>query len=400
LRATQAGMILGTAAYMAPEQARGKPGDTRADVWAFGVVLYEMLTGKRLFDGETISDTLAAVLKSEPDLTQVPPQMRRVLRACLEKDPKRRLRDIGDFRIWCQEAGPQAEAAAPPRHALAWIGVSGLLLLVSLAALAFVHFRETPPSERVLRFSIPIPENSGVGHIAMSPDGRNLVMSIGSGGKSKLWLRALDSPLLQPLSGTDNARVPFWSADSRSIGFLADGKLKTVPAIGGPVQVLCDAGLVGGGTWNRDGVILFSFRGSLQRVEAAGGACNPVTKTEKGVFHQYPVFLPDGKHFLYVVFAGEEAKGGVYVAALDNPTGRRVLTDISSVLFVPPATGIGHGHILFLRESTLVAQPFDAGTLQLAGDAFPVAGQTSTSASAPQVAASASLNGVLSISRT
>jgi Tol biopolymer transport system component len=386
LSGTQAGVILGTAAYMAPEQARGQPVDKRADIWAFGVLFYEMLTGKRLFDGETISDTLAAVLKSEPDFTQVPPQSRRLLRSCLEKDPKRRLRDIGDFRILCQET-PQAEAATPPRRALAWI-VSGILLL-ALAALAFVHFREVPPAAPLLRVSVPIPENNRVNHFALSPDGRHLVMSLGSGGRVKLWLRALDSPQVQPLSGADNGRNPFWSADGRSIGFFADGKLRTIPASGGPAQALCDAGVVGGGTWNRDGVILFNpgNGGPLHRVEAAGGACTPVTKIEGDSSHISPVFLPDDKHFLYVVVGGEEAKRGVYLGTLGNPTARRLLTDRTRAVFVPPASGIGHGHLLFLRETTLMAQPFDAKTLQLVGDAFPVVGQASMT--------SASRNGVL-----
>jgi serine/threonine protein kinase/Tol biopolymer transport system component len=391
LEGTRAGVILGTAAYMAPEQARGAIVDKRADIWAFGVVLYEMLTGKQPFAGPTISDTLAAVLKSEPDLSQVPPQARRLVRGCLEKDPKRRLRDIGDFRILCQE--PQAEAAPIPRRALAWMGVSGLLVLV-LAALALVHFREAPPAERAVRLSVPIPENSRVSYFALSPDGRHLVISLLSAGKSKLWLRALDSTQLQPLSGTDNARGTFWSADGRSIGFFADRKLKTIPASGGPTQVLCDTGLIGGGTWNSDGVILFSSGGPLQRVEATGGACTPVTKTETGRI-LYPVFLPDDKHFLYYLGGRDDAKKGVYLGTLDNPIGRRVLTDRSGVVFVPPASGIGHGHILFLRETTLMAQPFDARTLQLAGDAFPVAGQASMNSSGVQVAASASRNGVL-----
>jgi Tol biopolymer transport system component len=260
-----------------------------------------------------------------------------------------------------------------------------------------VHFREAPPAVQVLRLSVAIPPNSLVGWFALSPDGRNLVIGIrGSGGKTQLWLRALDSPQLQPLSGTESARSPFWSADSRSIGFFADGKLKTILASGGPAQVLCDAGMGSGGTWNRDGVILFAIEnGPLHRVEATGGACTPVTKVDGGSRHGHPTFLPDGNHFLYVSLGGEEAKRGVYVRALDNPSGRRVLTDRSSAIFVPPTSGIGHGHLLFLREATLMAQPFDAGTLYLAGDAFPVAGQVSTTSSPPQVAASASRNGVL-----
>jgi serine/threonine protein kinase len=398
LEGTRAGVILGTAAYMAPEQARGAVVDRRADIWALGVVLYEMLTGKQPFAGETTSDTLAAVLKSEPDLTQVPAQVRRLLRLCLEKDPKGRLRDIGDFPILCQEAPRQMEGVAPPRRALVWMGVSGLLLL-SLGALAFLHFRQVPPAERVLRLSVPIPENRRVQGFALSPDGRHLVMSLVSGGKSNFWLRALDSSQLQPLLATENASDPFWSADSRSIGFFADGKLKTIPASGGTPQILCDAevGGWGPGTWSRDGVILFTSRGPLQRVEATGGACTPINKVESGNNSLvYPVFLPDGKNFFYVVsgdlrrhdsLRGDEAKRGVYLGTLEDPTGRRVLTDRSSVAFVPPSSGIGPGHVLFVRDTTLMARPFDAGTLQLAGDEFPVVGPVSMT--------SVSQNGVL-----
>lgn len=398
LEGTRAGVILGTAAYMAPEQARGAVVDKRADIWAFGVVFYEMLTGKQPFAGPTVSDTLAAVLKSEPDLTQFSPQVRRLLRLCLEKDPRIRLRDIGDFRILCQEPPPQAEAVAPLRRALVWMGVSGLLLLLALAAVALVHFREVPPAAQVLRLSIPIPENNRASYFALSPDGRHLILSLSSGGKSQLWLRALDSPQLQPLSGTGSARYPFWSADGRSVGFFADGKLKTIPASGGPTQVLCDAGLGGGGTWNRDGVILFSAEsGPLQRVEAAGGTCTPVTRIESGSRHLYPVFLPDGKHFLYVLL-GEAAKHGVYLGTLDNaglvnPNGRRLLPDTSTVAFAPPGSGSSYGHILFIRETSIMAQPFDAGRFELAGGAFSVAGQATRSAYAFQV--EASQNGVL-----
>ena len=217
--------------------------------------------------------------------------------------------------------------------------------------------------------------------------------------RSHLWLRSLDSPRLQLLPGTENARGPFWSPDGKSIGFFADGKLKTIPAAGGPPQVLCDGtGNFGGGTWNRDGVILFSTSGigdPLQRVNASGGACTVVTKPEGGSSHAHPEFLPDGKHFVYVVTAGDDAKRGLYVASLDNAAPRRLLADQSSALFAPSTTGKKYGYLLFLRGNALMAQPFSAETLQLAGDVFPVAAEASFSFNAPQIAASASASGIL-----
>jgi serine/threonine protein kinase len=179
---TRAGMILGTAAYMSPEQARGKAVDKRADIWAFGVVLYEMLTGKRLFEGETISDTLAAVLKTEPDLTQVPAKVRRLLEACLQKDPKQRLQAIGDWRLLLTDVQPQVTAPSPSRLSYVAWGVAGMLL-GALAALAFVYFRETPPPEQTLRYTIAAPEGNTIHSFAISPDGRYLVIAAAANGK-------------------------------------------------------------------------------------------------------------------------------------------------------------------------------------------------------------------------
>jgi Tol biopolymer transport system component len=206
-------------------------------------------------------------------------------------------------------------------------------------------------------------------------------------------------PQLQFLPGTENARSPFWSPDSKFIGFFADGKLKTIPASGGPPQALCDGtGGAAGGTWNRDGVILFSTTGvgrPLQRVNASGGACTAITKVEGGSSHRFPEFLPDGKHFVYVVTPGEEAKRGLYVASLDHPDPRRLIADESSAVFVPSTTGKKYGYLLFLRGNVLMAQPFSAETLQLAGDTIQVATEASFSFDAPQIAASASASGTL-----
>jgi Tol biopolymer transport system component len=390
-------MIMGTAAYMSPEQAAGRPVDKRADIWTFGVVLFEMLTGERLFDGETISHTLAAVLTKEPDLQQVPVKVRRLLQSCLQKDPKRRLRDIGDVGLLLAESEPATTAPLALNRAsqsrlgmIGWVA-AGVFALVA-AALSFLHFRETPPQETALRLSVPLPDKFGVSYLALSPDGRTVAIT----GEGKLWLRALDSFELRPLSNTDFARHPFWSPDGRSLGFSSNGKLRIVSITGGPATALCDAGTGGGATWNREGVILFGAdKGPIERVNAAGGACTPVTRIEPGMVHRLPTFLPDGRHFLYNVRSDDPGKAGLYLAALDQPAGRRLLPDRTNAIFVPRRKGAGHDHLLFQRENTLMALPFDVETLQLAGDPFSIAPQLARTSTFDQVAASAAGDGTL-----
>jgi eukaryotic-like serine/threonine-protein kinase len=398
---THAGMILGTAAYMAPEQARGKAVDTRADIWAFGVVLYELLTGERPFKGDDLTETLAAVVKDQPDLGAVPPRVRRLLEACLQKDPKKRLQSIGDIGLLLADAA--IPAPMPPGRGFApavTFAVAALALLATLgfAALAFVHFREATPAGRALRLSIPIPDDSAVGYVDLSPDGTRLLLLMMVDGSTQLYVRSLEADDLQPLAGTNNARTPFWSADSRSVGFFADGRLKTIPASGGPVRVLCEtAGLGSGGTWNRDGVILWSGGTRyIRRVDATGGECRPLGTPDPTFAAFLPTFLPDGKHFFYVggkILDG--ASGGVYLASLDEPVGRRVLEDQSGVLYAQPAASGGRAHLLFLREGTLMAQPFDETNLQAVGDPFPVVQRASFTLTPPQLAASASADGTL-----
>jgi serine/threonine protein kinase len=390
---TRAGMILGTAAYMSPEQARGKAVDKRADIWAFGVVLYEMLTGKRLFEGETVSDTLAHVLTKEPDLTQVPPKVRRLLKKCLEKDPKKRLRDIGDAWELLEE---QAQVIAPSPSRLKWLWpAASVLFFIVAAALAFLHFRETSPPGQTLRYTIAAPEGSEVHSFAISPDGRSFVIAAAVKGKRQLWLRAIEALQAQPMPSTEDATYPFWSPDSRYIGFFAEGKLKKVAASGGPAQSLCDASNGRGGSWNRDDVIVFSpnnTAGLIQRVAAAGGVPSEVIKTNGNLRH--PVFLPDGRHFLYLVRSGTAEKGGLYVSSLDGTENRRVLADISGALFAPHARSDRNGHILFVRENTLMALPFNAASVQVSGDVFPVAEGVSLTTNT-YLPATVSENGVL-----
>jgi predicted Ser/Thr protein kinase len=317
MHATQAGVILGTAGYMAPEQAKGKPADKRADIWAFGVVMHELLTGQRMFMGETVTDTLAAVVLSEPKLADAPSQVQRLLKRCLEKDPQKRLRDIGDAMALLEEAPRPSSTsviAAPPAPRsllarVAWPGAFGVALVVA-GALAFVHFRESPAVAEPVRFTAALPENANftiAGIFNLSPDGRKLAFSAsGVDGVPRVWIRSMDSLTAQPLPGSDTVPVLaslFWSPDSRFIAYQSEGKLKKIDTAGGPGVTLCDApNQIVGGSWNRDGVILFTQNGAIMRVSAAGGTPSPVIATPptgQGSY-AFPKFLPDGRHFLYL----------------------------------------------------------------------------------------------------
>ena len=396
--ATQAGVVLGTASYMAPEQAKGKPVDRRADIWAFGVVLYEMLTGKRLFDGEDLTEVLASVVKEQPDLTAVPQPARRVIEACLQKDPVKRLQAIGDLRLLLEEAPATAPSGRGSESGLrfaAW-SAAGVFAL-ALGGLAFVHLREASPVEHHLRYTVAAPENSQVHSFAVSPDGRYLVIAASVNGKRQLWLRPLDALQAQPMPFTEDAVYPFWSPDSRFIGFFAQGKLKKVAASGGPSQSLCDVPSPRGGAWSRDDVIVFSPNGTsnatLQRVPAAGGVPSDIRKTTGDFRH--PVFLPDGRRFLYMARQSTPEKNGIYVASLDGKENRRILADVSGMAYAPPAPGARAGNILFIRENTLMAIPFDAASAQVVGDVFPVADGVSISTNASYAPVTVSDNGVL-----
>jgi len=398
LAATEVGVILGTAAYMPPEQAKGKSVDKRADIWSFGVVLYELLTGERAFQGEDVSETLVSVIRDQPDLGKVPAKPRKLLARCLEKDPKKRLRDIGEAQYLLEEEKPPVEPAAvtaPSRSRLRWLwpGLAVLFLLTTLGV-SFIHFREAP--EQTLRSAITLPENSTVHSFAISPDGRTIVIAASVSGKRQLWLRPMDGLQAQPMAFTEDATYPFWSPDSRTIGFFAQGKLKKLAANGGPAQSLCDVANARGGSWNRDDIIVFSPNNagvSIQRVAAAGGVPVDVTKTKGTLRH--PVFLPDGRHFLYSSTNGAAEQMGIYVASLDGKENRRVLPDASSAVFAPPQGAGRTGHILFVRENTLMAAPFDAASAQLSGDVFPVAEGVSLTTDVYYVRVTVSENGVL-----
>ncbi len=363
--ATQVGVILGTAAYMAPEQAKGRTIDKRVDIWAFGILLYELLTGEKLFQGADVSDTLAHVLTKEPDLSKAPPRSHRLLHRCLQKDPRKRLRDIGDAESLLEE--PLGQASRPVSSRLPW-AVAGTLAL-ALAAAVWAPWRARPADPSMSRFVILPPEKASffspeLKSLAISPDGRQLVFAAAISGQSpSLWLRPLDSLAAHPLAGTEDAIQPFWSPDSRSIGFFAHGMLQKVDAAGGPAQPLADAPLPLGGAWSPSGVIVFAPHiGALSRVPAGGGEATPVTHPEAGMEPRFPSFLPDGRHFLFHQFHPRSEKSEIAVGSLDSQDIKPVLRANSPALYSAP------GYLLFLRDSTLMAQPFDLRRLSTSGD--------------------------------
>jgi WD40 repeat protein len=365
--ATQAGMILGTAGYMAPEQAAGQVVDRRADIWAFGVVLWEMLTGQRLFTGDTIAHVLADVLTKEPEWERVPLKVRRLLRACLQKEPKQRLQAIGDWKLTLDE--PQAPIENPRGNpTLPWI--LALVALVALATLAFFHFREAPAETPVIRTTILHPGTAAGGQVAISSDGRTVAFAgRGVDGADQLWVRPLDAAAAQALPGTNGASYPFWSPDGKSLGFFAGGKLKRINSTGGPALALADAD-GRGGTWSQDGVIVFTPARNtpLLKIPAGGGAPSPVTKLgPEDISHRLPWFLPDGRHFLYAATKVPNTfHTTIHVRDLNSSDDKVVGSADSNAIYV-------RGYLMFMRESNLMAQPFDPARLAVTGDAVPVA---------------------------
>jgi eukaryotic-like serine/threonine-protein kinase len=416
---TREGVILGTAAYMSPEQARGKPVDRRADIWAFGCLIYEMLTGTQTFAGDTVTDVIAAVVTRDPDWSALPPAVRprtrEVLRRCMEKDPKRRYRDIGDVRFELEESltapapvptsVPVATAVAPHvsrRPALPWI-VAALGSLFA-AGLAVAYLKAASVHPRAVRaYILPPPKSSfhfdaATGGPVLSPDGDRVVFAATDpSGKKLLWVRPLDLLTAQPLEGTEDASFPFWSPDGRFVGFFVTGKLKKIDTRGGPPQSICAASSGRGGSWSPAGVIVFApdTYGGLQQVPSAGG--NPTALTEpdaarKQTSQRWPVFLPDGRHFLYWAgnpTATSQDTNGIYLGSLDAKEQRFLFPADSNGLYSPP------GYLLFLRDRSLMAQPFDAGGLKATGEAFPIAEEVANPQSYRLGCFSASRDGTL-----
>ena len=338
LHDTQAGVVLGTAAYMSPEQAKGKPVDKGADIWAFGVVLYEMLTGTQLHQGETVSETLASVLKETPDLSRVPVRVRRLVRSCLQKDPEQRLHEIADWNLLLDEDVIETPSRVRSRAPWLWPSVAAAVLLLGAIALGVLLLRKAPPVAQEVRSQIPQPEgltfNAGT-QAAISPDGRWLAFPArGSDGVSRMYVRSLDSLEVRPLPGSEGiiglSPPPFWSYDSRFVVYGAQGKLKKSEVTGTPAQTVADTGVpfVQGGTWSRDGVIVYARNnGILEQVSSNGGSRAAVTTLAPGeVAHRYPQFLPDGRRFLYLRVSTAPEKTGVFVGSLDVKPEEQSLT--------------------------------------------------------------------------
>jgi eukaryotic-like serine/threonine-protein kinase len=391
---TAQGTILGTFQYMAPEQLEGKDADARTDIFALGAVLYEMATGKKAFEGRSQASLIAAILdRTPPPISTIqpmtPPALDRVVKTCLEKDPEDRWQTAHDVMLelkWIAEGGSQAGLPAPvvarrrSRERLAWI-VAGILA-ASTIALGVLELRRPRSESPVVRSTVLPPENrsfsfvgGGAGPVAVSPDGRQLAfVASESGAKKQLWVRPLESLVAKPLPATADATYPFWSPDSRFLGFFADGKLKKIEAAGGPALSICDAPDARGGSWSREGTILFepSFRDPIHRVSANGGKSVPVTKLDVSrneTTHRWPFFLPDGRRFLF--FSGSHTAGAeseldaIFVGSLDGQKPKLLVNARSNPAYAA-------GHLLFVRQKTLLAQPFDPKSLKLTSEAFPI----------------------------
>jgi len=390
---TEQGTVLGTFQYMSPEQLEGKELDGRSDIFSLGAVLYEMLTGKKAFEGKSQLSVASAILEKEPEpisavKPMAPPALDHAVRKSLAKLPDERWQSASDLASelkWIAETGSQGSVtpvvADRLRHrerilmAVALLGVIGVILL------GVLYWNRAPAEVHAIRASIKPMEGSSFiltganGGFAISPDGLLLAyVASAQDGQSLLWVRPIDSLQGKPLAGTEGAGLPFWSPDSRFIGFFANGKLKKVEALGGPVLALCNASFPRGGTWNRDGVILFtsSPNAPLYRISADGGAATPATELDPSkneMSHRWPYFLPDGNRFLYLAgppySTRENPTTAIRVGSLDSKASKLLVYTHASAIYAS-------GHILFLRQNTLMAQPFDAEKLELKGDATPV----------------------------
>jgi Tol biopolymer transport system component/tRNA A-37 threonylcarbamoyl transferase component Bud32 len=372
-------VVIGTPSYMSPEQAKGLPVDFRTDIFAFGCVLFEMLTGRRAFAGDSAADVVSRVLQREPDWTllpaDLPPAVDRLLRLCLEKDPKRRRQSAGDVRI---DLGHALSEPAPPSGVRGWrpayvVGLAGLVAAITgVAAWAALRGRDAPAP--AMRLELSTPHTIDPMHFALSPDGAFLVFAAPgeSDGLYRLYLRAMNATEARPLRSTDGARYPFWSPDSRSIGYFADRKLYRVDLAGGPPHALAPATNPLGGAWGNDGTILYAPTTvtPLFRISASGG--KPVAATElrspTQSSHRAPSFLPDGRRFLFYAVATESAdsggldESGIYLGSLDGGTPKRLTAADSGAEFFPP------DRIMFVQDRKLVARRIDLERGELSAD--------------------------------
>ena len=371
---------------MSPEQAKGRVVDKRSDVWSFGCVLFEMLTGQRAFAGEDVTDTLAAIIRADPDWTllprQLPQRVRSLVQGCLQKDRKQRIADIAVAQFLLNEPDPAttagAAAAQPVGSSRWWRAAAVLFAATTLGGLGIAAYvYRARPAAEVTEFLLAPPDKGAFvtagrtgTSVVISPDGHRLAYTArDEAGKVLIWIRTLDTLMPQPLLGTEDAEFPFWSPDSRFVGYFANGKLIKIDANGGPPQTLCVAEGARGGTWGSQGDIVFGggTGNGLSRVSASGGDAIPVTKVGEGD-HRFPTFLPDGRHLLfYRQLPGTPDQAGLYLASLDSPQSTRLTASDSGGVYAEP------GVVLFARQTTLMSQRFDLKTLSLTGDTVPVA---------------------------
>ena len=410
---TEPGRVLGTVGYMSPEQVRGQIVDARSDMFSFGAVLYEMLTGQRAFSGDSTVETLNAILKEEPQEfsatnRNLAPALERVVWHCIEKRPELRFQSASDVAFALEHLSGvsslgstatgviAARLTSKNRERLVWIGVVALLSLAALS-LALLYLRGSSSELRVHRLSILPPEKTFLmaGQAPLiSPDGKVLAfVAMDASGKSLLYVRPLDSLVPQPLTGTDGAILPFWSPDSRSLGFFAGGKLKKIEISGGQPTTLANAPNARGGAWNREGVIIFcpTPPAPLFRIPASGGEATPINTVDmtQGFGPRWlPNFLPDGRHYLYIASI-RNVQRELRVGSLDSNDSKLLLSVYSNAVYAPP------GYLIFRREATLMAQRFDADKLAVAGDPFPIAEDVGFDATSYQGFFSVSDNGVL-----
>ncbi|MEO5894137.1 MAG: protein kinase [Vicinamibacterales bacterium] len=399
--------VVGTPQYMAPEQIEAREVDARTDIFAFGCVLYELLTGQRPFEGQTSSSVMAAILATKPRpleelLPLTPPALERIVSRCLAKDPEDRwqtARDVAAELQWVGQGGSKVglPAMVSGRRRLRETAAWGAFAVAAIGAVGFAvaWVRRAPEPAALVRFPLVMPASTqNASPPVVSPDGRNIVFAAESEGKRMIWIRPLDALEARTLPGTEGAYRPFWAPDSRYVGFLAGTKLKKVDIAGGPPQTICDVPNEGDGTWNADGVIIFDGleTAAIRRVSAAGGLSQPVVfedgKAEGKPGTGWPEFLPDGHHFLYVIVDPASPEMTVMVGDLDGKTSKTLFKTTTRVQYAAP------GYLLFVRERTLVAQKFDAKSLTLQGEAVPI-GEGLGSDDVGLASFSVSRNGVL-----
>ena len=407
---TDPGTVMGTVGYMAPEQVRGRAVDHRADIFSFGAVLYEMLSGRRAFHGDSAIETLNAILKEEPSAItntnpNIAPALERVVWHCLEKNPDHRFQSASDVAFALeslsgvtthasQQTLTQGAITTPSRwtrERLIWLGVC-LLLLAGMSALAVAHFSRSAPNSHAVRLALTTPgKTTFPAHVTVSPDGLHVAFTASNAeGKRELWVRSLDADQAQTLGGTEGALTPFWSPDSRSVGYFANGKLFKVEAARGHPQYLCDVREDGGGAWSREGVILFGGPEGISRIPAQGGMPELATKVDaKEEAHRWPYFLPDGRHFIFLADAQTTENHHVRIGSLGSQETQILFSAVTRVAYAPP------GYLVYVNQGALVARPFDTNSLKLTGDPTTLVEDVAEVGSNHEFDFSVSENGVL-----